>query len=154
MQRSQKNTIIFTGPKKLFVLLISTMIFPLILLDQPIFHQSKRMNFIFHIYCWFVLTFYPSIESWAVYGHVIFLNVFTGSNGSHKFSILPSEIQQCLAKFDNDSCLIFFLTSEHCGTRTRHDLGIPLWTNHALAPPEPYFNPVGSSKWTDDLHES
>ncbi|WAR07187.1 SENP6-like protein [Mya arenaria] len=71
------------------------------------------------------------------------LNFFIESvKGSHRFTIHPMEIQQCLARFAEKTSLIFLLTTAACGARTRRDLGIPDWTNPNQNPPEPYFEPT------------
>ncbi|XP_052811535.1 sentrin-specific protease 6-like isoform X2 [Mya arenaria] len=74
------------------------------------------------------------------------LNFFIESvKGSHRFTIHPMEIQQCLARFAEKTSLIFLLTTAACGARTRRDLGIPDWTNPNQNPPEPYFEPTSKN---------
>lgn len=64
--------------------------------------------------------------------------------GTHAFHLYPQEIQQCLAKFDSDPNLIFFLTSQSCALRTRKDLGMASHTDPAKPVPEHYFDPSGA----------
>lgn len=68
--------------------------------------------------------------------------LFAGVTGTHKFNLYPHEIQQCLAKFDSDPNLIFFLTTHSCAVRTRKDLGMAAHIDHTKPPPEPYFDPA------------
>ncbi|XP_060603319.1 uncharacterized protein LOC132756302 isoform X2 [Ruditapes philippinarum] len=78
------------------------------------------------------------------------LNFFIeGVTGTHRFHIYPQEIQQCLTKFEGETNLIFFLTTQSCAVRTRKDLGMVVNADPSKPPPEHYYDPLG----TDTRHQ-
>ena len=77
--------------------------------------------------------------------------LFSGVTGTHTFHIYPPEIQQCLTKFEGETNLIFFLTTQSCALRTRKDLGMVLNADPTKPLPEHYYDPLGTGGFVTHL---